>query len=195
MTKILPIETQKIFEKLTKGHFISYDNEDIEIKELYQVIDANNNYELLLEYFLHIGFQFIKGDSYYYFAKSEINKSTEDKLKSFYKWIEIMNFFLSFGESINEHFSVGKIFTPNDIFIQCKVNNALMEKLNTIRLTNSIEKPLDKINRLIDELRRATFVDVFNDFRDEYKVVAAYHYLEQLINTIDIEVENEDTTS
>jgi|AntAceMinimDraft_17_1070374.scaffolds.fasta_scaffold00162_11 hypothetical protein len=195
MTKTLPIETQNIFEILTKGHFISEDSEISEIKELYKVIDENNNYELLLDYFSHIGFQLIKGNSYYYFAKNENNKKIEDKLKSLYKWIDIINFFMSYGESMNEHFSNGKIFTPNEIFTQCKVNNALLEKLNDIKLTKSIEKPLDKIIRLIEELKKATFVDVYNDFHDEYKVLASFNYLEQLINTIDINIDDEDTTS
>lgn len=192
MNKKVPIETQQIFEILIKGHFISYDNEDSKIKHLFEVIETDNNYELLMDYFAQIGYQLIKGNSFYYFAKKDhLIRDIESKLKSFYKWIDIINFFMSYGESINEYFSVGKIFTPNEIFTQCKVNNALMEKLNAIKITKNIKKPLDKINHLIDELRKATFIDVFNDFNNEFKVVAAYKYIEELINTINVEVHDE----
>lgn len=192
MSENIPIETSKIFEILTKGYFISMDTKDPNLKKLFNAIDENNNYENLLEYFSHIGFQLIKGNSFYYFAKNETNKKLEDKLKAAYKWIDILDFFTSYGESIDKYFSVGEIFSPNEIFTQCKVNNALMEKLNSIKLTKSIEKPLEKIRKLIDELVKATFAELYNEFHDEYKILSAFNYLEELIKTIDI---YDDTTS
>ncbi len=190
----IPIETQKIFETLTKGHFISGDSENQEIKSLFNVIEEENNYEILLDYFSHIDYQLIKGNSYYYFSKKGTNKQLEDKLKSAYKWIDIIDFFMTFGESVNEYFSVGKMFTTDDIFIQWKVNNALAEKLNNIKLVKNIDKPREKIKKLIDELIKATFVEIFNEFHDKYKVLASFDYLEQLIKTIDITIDDEDTT-
>ena len=194
-TKTPPIETQEIFEILTKGYFISIDSERQEIQKLHRAISEENNYELLYDYFNRIGFQLINGNdnSFYYFAKQDTNKKLEDKLKTAYKWIDIYDFLMSYGESINEYFSAGKIFTPDNIFTTCKVNTELMEKLNKLVKNSSL--PYDKIIKLIDDLVKATFVEEYNIYNKEYKVVAAFGYLEQLIKTIDITTSDEDTTS
>ena len=194
-TKTPPIETQEIFEILTKGYFISIDSERQEIQKLHRAISEENNYELIYDYFNRIGFQLINGNdnSFYYFAKQDTNKKLEDKLKTAYKWIDIYDFLMSYGESINEYFSAGKIFTPDNIFTTCKVNTELMEKLNKLVKNSSL--PYDKIIKLIDDLVKATFVEEYNIYNKEYKVVAAFGYLEQLIKTIDITTSDEDTTS
>ena len=56
-TKTPPIETQEIFEILTKGYFISNDSEKQEIQKLHRAISEDNNYEILYEYFNRIGLQ------------------------------------------------------------------------------------------------------------------------------------------
>lgn len=193
--KIPPIETQEIFEMLTKGYFISIDSEKTEIQKLHRVISEDENYGILYEYFNRIGFQLINGNdhSFYYFAKTDTNKRLEDKLKTAFKWIDYYDFLMSFGESINEYFSAGKIFTPDEIFTACKVNTELMDKLN--KLVKNVSLPYEKITKVIDELIKATFVEEYNIYNKEYKVVAAFGYLEQLIKTIDITTSDEDTAS
>ena len=194
-SKVPPIETQEIFEFLTKGYFISIDSEKTEIQKLHRAISEDDNYEILYDYFNRLGFQLINGNdhSYYYFAKQDTNKKLEDKLKIAYKWIDIYDFLMSYGESINEYFSAGKIFTPDQIFTICKVNTELMDKLN--KLNKNISMPYDKIAKIIEELIKASFVEEYNPYNIEYKVLAAFGYLEQLIKTIDINTNDEDTTS
>lgn len=194
-SKVPPIETQEIFEFLTKGYFISIDSEKAEIQKLHRVISEDDNYEILYDYFNRLGFQLINGNdrSYYYFAKQDTNKKIEDKLKIAYKWIDIYDFLMSYGESINEYFSAGKIFTPDQIFTNCKVNTELMDKLN--KLNKNISMPYDKITKIIEELIKASFLEEYNPYNKEYKVIAAFGYLEQLIKTIDINTNDEDTTS
>jgi hypothetical protein len=194
-SKVPPIETQEIFEFLTKGYFISIDSEKAEIQKLHRIISEDDNYEILYDYFNRLGFQLINGNdySYYYFAKQDTNKKLEDKLKIAYKWIDIYDFLMSYGESINEYFSAGKIFTPDQIFTICKVNTELMDKLN--KLNKNISMPYDKIVKIIEELIKASFVEEYNPYNKEYKVLASFGYLELLIKTIDINTNDEDTTS
>lgn len=194
-SKTPPIETQEIFEFLTKGYFISIDSEKAEIQKLHRIISEDDNYEILYDYFNRLGFQLINGNdhSYYYFAKQDTNKKLEDKLKIAYKWIDIYDFLMSYGESINEYFSAGKIFTPDQIFTICKVNTELMDKLN--KLNKNISMPYDKITKIIEELIKASFLEEYNPYNKEYKVLAAFGYLEQLIKTIDINTNDENTTS
>ena len=69
--------------------------------------------------------------------------------------------------------------------------------LNLLSLSiNSVfTLPYEKITKVIDELIKATFVEEYNIYNKEYKVVAAFGYLEQLIKTIDITTSDEDTAS
>ena len=60
----LPTVTQDIFEYLSKGNFISEDTSADDIRDLYRVIDSNDNFELLHTYFLKIGFKLEKGASH-----------------------------------------------------------------------------------------------------------------------------------
>ncbi len=197
MDKKPPIETQEIFEILTKGNLISMDSEKPEIQKLYRAIKEDDNYEILFQYFNRIGFQLINGNdhSFYYFAKNDTSKKQEEKLKIAYKWIDIYDFFMSYGESIDEYFSKGNVFTSENIFNECKVNTDLMNKLSDIQIVKSNTNPIEKINKLIDELKKSTFIEEYGIYNNEFKVVAAFGYLEQLIKTIDINTDNEDTTS
>ena len=66
--------TQKIFEKLIRGAFISVDSSDIEIKHLYNDIEENfTDYEI---YFQELGLRLDAGNGYYYFSRDNENKIT-----------------------------------------------------------------------------------------------------------------------
>ena len=61
--------TQKIFERMSKGGFLSVDSTDQEIKHLYDDIEENfSDYE---SYFLELGLRLEAGDGYYYFARTQ----------------------------------------------------------------------------------------------------------------------------
>ena len=42
-----PIQTSDIFERLSKGQFISEDSGSDEVKDLFNIIELENNYEIL----------------------------------------------------------------------------------------------------------------------------------------------------
>lgn len=74
--------TQRIYELLSKGTFLSVDTIDQEAKHLYNDIEENfADYET---YFLELGLRLESGDGYYYFARTREAKITiEQKLQSF----------------------------------------------------------------------------------------------------------------
>ena len=83
--------TQRIYELLSKGTFLSVDTIDQEAKHLYNDIEENfADYET---YFLELGLRLESGDGYYYFARTREAKITiEQKLQSFAQWVDIMDF-------------------------------------------------------------------------------------------------------
>ena len=69
--------TQRIFELLSKGSFLSVDTTEQEAKHLYNDIEENfADYE---SYFLELGLRLESGDGYYYFARTREAKKTIEK--------------------------------------------------------------------------------------------------------------------
>ncbi|MBN2892445.1 MAG: hypothetical protein JXL97_11305 [Bacteroidales bacterium] len=185
----LPTVTQDIFEYLSKGNFISEDTANDEIRDLHRVIESNENFELLREYFSKIGFQLEKGAGFYYFSRQEKKQDLERKIEQAYKWLDILDFLKYYGSSVNSIFSQGTYFSPTKIFEQCNLNENLAEKLKKLKSQyNELnkEKPLDQINKIIELLKDETFVEIHNPYTDEYKVLASFGYLEKLFGMINI---------
>ena len=195
MTGTPPIQTSEIFDKLSKGQFICEDSGNDEIKDLFNIIELDNNFEILRDYFHRIGFVLEKGEGYYHFSRKETNQVVEEKVKRAYKWIDILDFFNTYAKAIDELFTQGMIFSPSHIFEKSKVNSALHDKLEALRNYPEFatEKPLDRIQKLSRYMVKETFFDLTNEYTEEYKVLASYRYLQKLIVSIVIE-EDEDET-
>lgn len=73
--------TQQIFERLSKGEFLSVDSSNQTIKHLFN--DIEENYQDYYDYFNEIGFSLDGGVGYYYFSRiNEKPQSIERK-----RWI------------------------------------------------------------------------------------------------------------
>ena len=183
-----PLHTADIFERLSKGQFISEDSHDEAVKLLYDVIDDETTYETLHEYFLHIGFTLEKGRGYYYFSRKQKAQDIDRKIEQAYRWIDILDFLKTYGKSVDRPFTQGTVFSPNQIFEECKVNNALGEKLENLRRYGKFKanKPYERVQKVADALVQESVAELINEFTNEYKVLAAFHYLEGLVMSINI---------
>jgi len=94
-----PKYTAEIFEILSKGQFISSNSTDRFIRTLYTIIDEDDNFEFLFNYFKSIHFVLEKGDQYFYFSRKESKVNLERKLEIAYKWIDILDFLKTFNNS------------------------------------------------------------------------------------------------
>ena len=74
--------TQRIYERLSRGEFLSVDSSDTSNRHLYE--DIEENVEDYTDYFREIGLQLEAGDGYYYFSRiGESKQTVEQKLDSF----------------------------------------------------------------------------------------------------------------
>lgn len=189
--KDLPKQTASIFEKLSKGQFINANSNDAEQRELFSVIE--NHFNDLLEYFRHIGFRLEQGDDYFYFSRYEDKVSMERKLSTAFKWIDIVDFFKTF----NNGFAPGFRFSPDQINEEVKVNGLLENKLQQVNKQANTGSSREQIQKLINDLEKEGFVEKIDEYYDQYKVMAAFHYLENLILAIEVyddeEAESENT--
>lgn len=183
-------QTAEIFKILSKGQFISSNSSDKTISNLYNVIDEEQNFENLYEYFLNINFVLEKGDEYFYFSRPETKTDLETKIESAFRWIDIIDFLKTFDNA----FSSGYRFTPSDILVRIKTDAELETKLEGLKKhIADKEKHQDILDRVLKMLINDTFIELENEITHQYKVLASFKYLENLILTINIpdEVRNE----
>ena len=183
----IPHQTAEIFKILSKGQFISSNSSNRTVQELYNVIDSEQNFDNLRDYFQHINFILENGDEYFYFSRSEARADLEKKIETAYKWIDILDFLKTF----NSAFGTGFRFTPSDILVQLNTNAELETKLEG--LNKNKETFQDVLDRVLKLLTDDNFIEIENERTQQYKVLASFKYLELLILTINIneEVKNE----
>ncbi|GAB4415757.1 MAG: hypothetical protein OHK0039_24590 [Bacteroidia bacterium] len=176
----VPAKTADIFDRLSKGQFVSANSRDKEQEKLYNVIDAH--FDTLKDYFGAIHFQLERGDEYFYFSRTDSRSSLEDKIERAYRYIDWLDFFKTFDPV----FGAGFRFSPDQIAHRCKVDSELRTKLDALVLKGGADNHLDKIRQLIRTLERESFFELENELQETYLVLNAFDYLEQLIDRIDI---------
>lgn len=185
----VPVQTGEIFEILSKGQFISSNSSDRLVNDLYKIIDDEKNFESFYEYFQGINFILERGDEYFHFSRLENKADLERKIETAFKWIDILDFFKTFDNS----FGSGYRFTPADILVRIKIDAELEAKLDGLKKYTGKEKHQDIVDKMLAMLISDTFIELSNEITHEYKVLASFKYLEQLILAIHIpdEVKNE----
>lgn len=178
-----PKQTAAIFETLSKGQFISSNSSDESTRKLFSVIEDEQNFEYLYNYFLNINFILEKGDEYFYFSRPENKVDLERKIEQFFKWIDILDFLKSFDHS----FSSGYRFTPSNILVKLNLDAELKSKLAGLkRYSGGKDKHSEIVDKILEDLRKDKFIEIENDINREYKVLTAFQYLEKLVMTINI---------
>ena len=189
----VPRQTGEIFEILSSGQFICSNSADVRISKLYDIIDDNEKYELLYDYFSAIGFLLEKGDEFYYFSrKNESKGDLERKLETACKWIDVLDFFKTFDNA----FVSGYSFTTQEIVVQIKVDAVLKSKADGLRKVFKLDDktPYDEvIAKVTDSLCKEGFAEIENEILKSYKILSSFKYLEELVTNINIpeEVQNE----
>ena len=184
----IPKRTGEIFELLSKGNFISSNSADARMRQLYDIIESEGNFEALQDYFHKIHFVLEKGNEFFYFSRQEQRTDIERKLESAMKWIDIVDFFKAY----EPHFGVGYSFYISNIVSQVSVDATLKSKIESLR-KNKQESYDDCVARLVKTLCDDSFAELENEISKSYKILAAFKYIEDLIQMINIpeEVQNE----
>ena len=185
----VPVQTAEIFKILSKGQFISSNSSDKNISNLYNIIEDEQNFEQLADYFSNINFSLEKGDEYFYFSRPETKIDLEKKIEKAFEWIDIIDFLKTYDNS----FSSGYRFGPSEILVRIKTDAELETKLDALKKHTEKNKHQEILDKVLKKLSDDTFIELENEITNQYKVLASFKYLEQLILTINIpeEVSNE----
>jgi len=176
--------TADIFETLSKGKFICSNSVDDNSRKLYNVIDEQ--FDELYNYFIAINFVLERGDEYFYFSRNEVKATLENKIEQAYRWVDVVDFFMAFNNS----FAPGFRFSPADILMQVKIDASLKDKLEIMKRLTGDGSYQERITSLVEkQLAAPGFVELENEIMQQYKVLASFNYIKQLIVTIQIQAE------
>lgn len=185
----VPVQTANIFKILSKGQFISSNSSDKNISNLYNIIEDDENFDNLYDYFININFVLEKGNEYFYFSRPENKIDLEKKIEKAFEWIDIIDFFKTYDNA----FSVGYRFSPSELLVRIKTDAELETKLDGLKKHTDKTKHQDILDKILKKLIDDTYIELENEITHQYKVLASFNYLEQLILTINIpdDVKNE----
>ena len=176
--------TKEIFDILSKGGFISQNSISQQRSHLYDAIEDDfNDYQ---EYFSGIGFLLEGGNGYYYFSRTENRMELTDKVQRLALWIDRVDFLKTF----NNTFAPGFTFRKSNIVEKFSSDIELKEKARN--LYTDVKTNEEKIEKLVGDLERMGFVELENELDGTYKVTAAFHYIEELIDCFTI-IETEES--
>lgn len=183
----IPNATGAIFEYLQKGLFISSNSVNETVRDLYEQTD--DHFESLSLFFSQIGYTLERGNEYFYFSRTEPRITLEQKILRAYYWIDVLDLFKTYDET----FGPGYRFQPEQILVETNINVMLQNKLDGIRKHFS-DKDVRKdiLENMIRQLTKDSFLELENEKTNTYKVMSSWHYLERLIESINIYDETED---
>lgn len=170
--------TEEIFNILSRGGFISNNSIQTCVKRCYDAIEDHlSEYD---EYYSGIGFRLEAGDGYFFFTRKESKVDLQRKLEAVGKWID----YLAFLKTYNSAFGSGLVFSAADIVVRI---NCDMELKDLAAKLFKDKKSYDEIvDKLVAELEKMGFIEQQNEVERTWKVLASFHYIENLIDCISI---------
>lgn len=178
--------TQRIYERLSRGEYLSVDSADITVRHLYE--DIEENVEDYTDYFKEIGLQLESGDGYFYFSRTgESRQTIEQKLESFSKWLD----YLDFLKSYNQSFTAGYQFRKSHLIEQISLDIELKEKAGHLFKKYGMGSNLDIVNKLLQEMQAMGFAECISEQDETFKITSAFRYAEELVGIIQIVNEDE----
>jgi len=185
-------KSDKIFDWLSKGNFISSNAVDQDLRHYYAIIE--DNFSALYQLYEQVGYTLEEGNNYYYFGKKDElqnSQSVEKKIEKAHKWIDMMAFFTTYDPS----FTRGYRFSPSDILRQINVNVELKEQLEQLseQTSKKTSNYRDILDSVLKTLKDEGFIDLENERTQTYKVLDAWHYLEQMVMAVNISEDEEES--
>ena len=178
--------TKRIYDRLSRGEFLSVDSADSTVRHLYD--DIEENLDDYADYFREIGLQLESGNGYFYFSRiGESRQTIEQKLESFSKWLDYLDFLKCYNQSC----TAGYQFRKSHLIEQISVDIELKEKANHLFKKYGVGSNIEIVNKLLLEMQNMGFAECISELDETYKITSAFRYVEELVEIIQIVNENE----
>jgi len=176
--------TSEVFQRLSRGQFISSNSVDANTRAIFNDIEENQQeYE---EYYKQIDFQLSSGEGFYYFSRQEQKVITENKLQSLFSWIDYLDFLKTFDTT----FSAGTQFSLVQMEVSLSTIPGLKDKL--VQMFSDKPSNRQKLEALAAALVNMGFAELVNEVEETYQVTNAFHYIEQIMLCINIDEDVKD---
>ena len=178
--------TQRIYERLSRGEFLSVDSADSTVRHLYDVIEENlDDYA---DYFREIGLQLESGNGYFYFSRiGESRQTIAQKLESFSKWLDYLDFLKCYNQSC----TAGYQFRKSHLIEQISLDIELKEKANHLFRKYGAGSNIEIVGKLLQEMQNMGVAECVSELDETFKVTSAFRYVEELVEIIQIANEDE----
>lgn len=178
----LSIHTAQIFEVLSKGKFISAMSKSQ--RKLYAVLEVEENYQQLRDYFSHINFHLAQAEGYFYFSRDigmgENIQDWERKVEQLNRYVDVLGFLYS----LEQKPMPGMRFRPTQIAEECANNPILQTSLSDLKLKVRTQSLVGKIKTMAEELTDESFFEKLDEDQENYLILDSFKYLEEVINLI-----------
>lgn len=185
------IYTKEIFQRLTRGQFLSHNTTDSEAKAMYQ--DLDENYQEYLEYFKMIGLVLVKGYNYFHFTREMDEVKAEDKLRGLYSYID----YLDILYDCDPRFDIGRTLSVSMIENKVGERKTLQDKLDM--MISEKGKPdttyRDAILDIFKDMTNKGFFELVNKNTDTYIVTDAFAYIRDVVDMLTPKSDTYDETA
>lgn len=178
--------TKRIYDRLSRGEFLSVDSADSTVRHLYD--DIEENLDDYADYFREIGLQLESGNGYFYFSRiGESRQTIEQKLESFSKWLDYLDFLKCYNQSC----TAGYQFRKSHLIEQISLDIELKEKANHLFRKYGAGSNIEIVGKLLQEMQNMGFAECVSELDETFKVTSAFCYVEELVEIIQIANEDE----
>lgn len=176
--------TSEVFQRLSRGQFISSNSIDADTRAIYNDIEENQTeYE---DFFSKIDFQLCGGEGYYNFSRKETKVIIENKLQAMSWWIDYLDFLTTYDTS----FDAGTQFNLMQMGSQLNTIPGLKEKLSSMFTDKTTHR--QKLEALATAMVNMGFAELVNAADETYQVTNAFNYIKQIILCINIDEDVKD---
>lgn len=181
------IKTKEIFDILSRGGFICQDSVKPENSRLHDLMEEHfGEYKA---YYEGIGLCLEQGNGYFYFTREDSRTELTRRLTALGVWIDRLDFIKTFHSG----FSTGVRFSPSAITEAASADVELKEKAR--KLYEGQRSVRDAVQALVEDMLKAGFIELENEFEQVYKVTSAFHFLEGLVEMLTISEEEAHETT
>ena len=178
--------TKRIYDRLSRGEFLSVDSADSTVRHLYD--DIEENLDDYADYFREIGLQLESGNGCFYFSRiGESRQTIEQKLESFSKWLDYLDFLKCYNQSC----TAGYQFRKSHLIEQISLDIELKEKANHLFRKYGAGSNIEIVGKLLQEMQNMGFAECVSELDETFKVTSAFRYVEELVEIIQIANEDE----
>jgi len=175
---------KEIWEKLSKGKFISANSQEYQQRQLYKNLEENE--DEYRSFFSEIGYTLDHGRDYYQFCREVTVENTDISLNGLKKYLVLCNILKAWRED----FFVGLDFRKT-AFLEAIAEDP--DLLSKVREFSKKENYKEIVNDILSTLRQDGFIErIPDDETEKYFVTSAFNYIEDIFNNTIIYNEGQD---